>query len=111
MNLMEAEHVKKKYQIIQSSLQEDSVAFKSSLTRIEEAIGKQESEIRHLKVSVFQSGLSEASTHTLLHECVLQAIHGEALGLRDVTRGTLVRQELDAVNVAKAREEEVQDLR
>jgi hypothetical protein len=41
----------------------------------------------------------------------LQAIHGEALGLRDATRGTLVRQELDAVNMAKAREKEVQDLR
>jgi hypothetical protein len=51
MNLMEAEHVKKKYQIIQSSLQEDGVAFENSLVRIEEAIRKQESEIRHLKVS------------------------------------------------------------
>lgn len=88
MNLMEAEHVRKKYQIIQGSLLEDSVAFESSLVKIEEAIRKQESEIRHLK-----------------------AVYGEALGLRDVTKGTLVRQELNAVNMAKVREKEVQDLR
>jgi hypothetical protein len=57
MNLMEAEHVRKKYQIIQGSLLEDSVAFESSLVKTEEAIRKQESEIRHLKVS----GFSEVS--------------------------------------------------
>jgi hypothetical protein len=57
MNLMEAEHIKKKYQIIQSSLQEDSVTFESSLQKIEEAIRKQESEVRHLKVG----GRSEVS--------------------------------------------------
>ncbi|PNF16323.1 hypothetical protein B7P43_G10836, partial [Cryptotermes secundus] len=88
MNLMEAEHVRKKYQIIQGSLLDDSVAFESSLVKIEEAIRKQESEIRHLK-----------------------AVYGEALGLRDATKGTLVRQELSAVNMAKVREKEVQDLR
>jgi hypothetical protein len=42
---------------------------------------------------------------------VLQAVYGEALGLRDATKGTLVRQELSAVNMTKIREKEVQDLR
>lgn len=42
---------------------------------------------------------------------MLQEVYGEALGSRDVTKGTLVRQELDAVNMAKSREKEVQDLR
>lgn len=111
MNLMEAEHVRKKYEIIQGSLLDDSVAFESSLVKIEEAIRKQESEIRHLKVS----GCSEVSflrqTDRLLHESVLQAVYGEALGLRDATKSTLVRQELSAVNMAKVREKEVQDLR
>jgi hypothetical protein len=42
---------------------------------------------------------------------VLQGIYDEALGLRDTTRGTLVKQELTAVKIAKAREKELQDLR
>ena len=50
MNLMEAQHIKKKYRIIQSNLLEDSIAFESTLMRIEEAIKKQESEMIHLKV-------------------------------------------------------------
>lgn len=51
MNLMEAEHIKKKYRIIQSNLLEDSVAFESTLMKIEEAITTQESEMMHLKIS------------------------------------------------------------
>jgi len=50
MNLMEAQHIKKKYRIIQSNLLEDSIAFESTLMKIEEAIKKQESEMIHLKV-------------------------------------------------------------
>ena len=50
MNMMEAEHIKKKYRIIQSNLLEDSVAFESTLMKIEEAITTQESEMMHLKV-------------------------------------------------------------
>lgn len=50
MNLMEAQHIKKKYRIIQSNLLEDSIAFESTLVKIEEAIKKQESEMIHLKV-------------------------------------------------------------
>ncbi|GFG29927.1 hypothetical protein Cfor_09945 [Coptotermes formosanus] len=88
MNLMEAEHIKKKYRIIQSNLLEDSVAFESTLMKIEEAIQKQESEMMHLK-----------------------AIYGEALGLRDSTRGILLRQEVSAVNMARIREKQLEDLR
>jgi len=50
MNLMEAQHIKKKYRIIQSNLLEDSIAFESTLMKIEEEIKKQESEMIHLKV-------------------------------------------------------------
>jgi hypothetical protein len=52
MNLMEARHIRKKYRIIQSNLLEDSITFESTLMKIEEAIKKQESEMRHLKVRV-----------------------------------------------------------
>ena len=52
MNLMEAQHIKKKYRIIQNNLLEDSIAFESTLLKIEEAIKKQESEMIHLKVRV-----------------------------------------------------------
>lgn len=62
MNLMEAEHVQKKYRIIQGSLLEDRVAFESSLVKVEENIKKQEAEIRHLKVSDGRRGnLSETT--------------------------------------------------
>lgn len=56
MNLMEAEHIKKKYRIIQGNLLEDSVAFESTLMKIEEAIKKQESEMMHLKVRTKYTG-------------------------------------------------------
>jgi septation ring formation regulator EzrA len=73
MNLMEAEHVQKKYRIIQGSLLEDRVAFESSLVKIEEDIKKQEAEIRHLKVSNGWTGyVSEATdrkTDLLLCVC------------------------------------------
>ncbi|XP_069678804.1 outer dynein arm-docking complex subunit 3 [Periplaneta americana] len=88
MNLMEAEYVRKKYRIIRASLLEDSVEFESSLVKIEEAIKKQEVEINRLR-----------------------NIYGEALDLRDVTKGMLVRQEVNAINTAKAREKELQNLR
>ncbi|KAJ9583182.1 hypothetical protein L9F63_022482 [Diploptera punctata] len=88
MNLMEAQHVRKKYRIIRNSLLNDSVHFESTLLKIEEAIKKQETEVNQLK-----------------------EVYSEAVGLRDVTRGTLTRQELNAVNAAKSREKELQDLR
>ena len=46
-----------------------------------------------------------------MNQFKFQEVYSEALGLRDVTRGTLTRQELNAINDAKAREKELQDLR
>ena len=51
MNFMEAEHVRKKYRIIRTSLLDDSVEFESTLVKIEDAIKKQEAEINQLKVN------------------------------------------------------------
>jgi len=65
MNLMEAEHVQKKYRIIKGSLLEDRVAFESSLVKIEEVLKKQEAEIRHLKVSDWWRGDLSEATHRL----------------------------------------------
>jgi len=72
MNLMEAEHVKKKYQVIQGSLLEDSVTFESSLMKIKEAMKKQEAEIRHLKVSGRDRGdlLGATDRKTVVYVCV-----------------------------------------
>ncbi|CAG2059639.1 unnamed protein product, partial [Timema podura] len=66
MNMMEAEHVKKKYRAIRNSLLDDSVSFESSLKKLEKSIQKQEMEIKHL-----------------------QKINKEALDLRDTTRNML----------------------
>ena len=52
MNLMEAEHVRKKYRIIRGRLLDDSVEFESTLVKMEEAIQTQESEIKQLKVTL-----------------------------------------------------------
>jgi len=42
---------------------------------------------------------------------VLQAIYGEAVGLRDSTRGILLRQEVSAVSMTRTREKQLEDLR
>jgi hypothetical protein len=42
---------------------------------------------------------------------MLQTIYGEALGLRDSTRGVLLRQEVSAVNMTRMREKQLEDLR
>jgi hypothetical protein len=42
---------------------------------------------------------------------VLQDIYGEAVGLRDSTRGILLRQEVSAVSMTRTREKELEDLR
>lgn len=50
MNMMEAEHMRKKYRAIRASLLEDSVFFESTLKKLEQNIMKQETEIKHLQV-------------------------------------------------------------
>lgn len=47
---MEAEHIRKKYRAIKSSLMNDSEKFESSLLELEQAISDQEIEINKLKV-------------------------------------------------------------
>ncbi|GLG99741.1 Uncharacterized protein GBIM_06138 [Gryllus bimaculatus] len=88
MNMMEAEHIKKKYCSIRSSLLEDSVHFESSLLKLEGDIQKQEKEIQHL-----------------------QGIHKEALELRDMTKGTLMKQEIMALNAGKNRDRQLVEFR
>lgn len=86
--MMEAEHVNKKYKTIRIHLLSDSVEFESSLRKLEQDIQKQENEIKHLEV-----------------------INKEALGLRDITKGTLLRQEIAALNAGKSRDNQLQDFR
>lgn len=88
MNTMEAEHVNKKYKMIQSQLLSESVEFESCLKKLEEEISKQKVEIEHLRI-----------------------VNKEALGLRDITKGTLLKHEISALNAAKNRENQLQDFR
>ncbi|XP_068082941.1 golgin subfamily A member 6-like protein 26 [Anabrus simplex] len=88
MNMMEAEHVKKKYRSIRSDLLDDSVEFESSLEKIEQMIQNQEKEIIHL-----------------------EEINKEALDLRDMTKGTLMKQEVMALNAGKARDRQLIEFR
>nr|CAD7256230.1 unnamed protein product [Timema shepardi] len=88
MNMMEAEHVKKKYRAIRNSLLDDSVSFESSLKKLEKSIQKQGMEIKRL-----------------------QKINKEALDLRDTTRNMLSKQEMNALNAGKARDRQLQDFR
>ncbi|XP_054272979.1 outer dynein arm-docking complex subunit 3 [Macrosteles quadrilineatus] len=88
MNMMEAEHMRKKYRAIRASLLEDSVLFESTLNKLEHNIMKQETEIRHL-----------------------QAINREALDLRDSTKGILLRQEVAVMNAGKSRERQLMELK
>lgn len=49
---MEADHMRKKYRSIRSSLLQDGVAYESTLKKLEDDLLKQESEIQHLEVSL-----------------------------------------------------------
>ncbi|XP_075227924.1 coiled-coil domain containing protein 151 [Lycorma delicatula] len=88
MNQMEADHMRKKYCSIRSSLLQDGVAYESTLKKLEEDLLKQESEIQHL-----------------------EGINKEAIGLRESTKGLLMRQEMIAMNAAKSRDRQMQELR
>ncbi|KAJ1523499.1 hypothetical protein ONE63_001351 [Megalurothrips usitatus] len=88
MNMMEADHVKRKYLSIRASLLDDSVEFESSLRNMEDVIMKQELEIKHL-----------------------EEINNEALALRDSTKTMLLRQEASAMSISKARERQLQEFK
>ncbi|XP_034233396.1 coiled-coil domain-containing protein 151 [Thrips palmi] len=88
MNMMEADHVKRKYLSIRASLLDDSVEFESSLRNMEDVIVKQDQEIKHL-----------------------EDINNEALALRDSTKSMLLRQEASAMSISKARERQLQEFK
>ncbi|EEB12866.1 Spindle assembly checkpoint component MAD1, putative [Pediculus humanus corporis] len=88
MNMMEAEHINKKYKTICLHLLSESVEFESTLKKLEDEIEKQNAEIQQL-----------------------QLINKEAVGLRDATKGTLLRHEITALNAGKNRENQLQDFR
>lgn len=84
----EAEHIRKKYRGIKASLMNDSEKFESSLLELEQAIMEQQAEINKL-----------------------EAIHKEAISMRDNTKFILTRQE-QATNYAnRARDRQAIDFR
>lgn len=85
---MEAEHIRKKYRAIKSSLLSDSEKFESSLIELEESIHEQQAEINRL-----------------------QEINSEALQMRDATKMILQRQEQSAHGATKSRERQSLDFR
>lgn len=88
MSMMEADLVNKKYKTICLHFLSDRVKFDSSLQKIEEEINKQNEEMKQL-----------------------EKVNKEALGLRDLTKGTLLRHEISALNAAKHREGQYRDFR
>ncbi|KAK7580718.1 hypothetical protein V9T40_001347 [Parthenolecanium corni] len=88
INIMEVEHLRKKYRTIKSQLVDESVGFESTLRKLEEKIYQQETEISHL-----------------------QDAFEEATNLRNKTYETLAEQEKKLAEVRKTREMEIEDLR
>ncbi|XP_035892257.1 coiled-coil domain-containing protein 151 [Anopheles stephensi] len=85
---MEAEHIRKKYRGIKSSLMRDAEKFESSLLELEQAITEQQAEINKL-----------------------EEVHKEAVQMRDSTKTILQRQEQTTHYSNKAREKQAQDFR
>ncbi|XP_046398924.1 outer dynein arm-docking complex subunit 3 [Ischnura elegans] len=88
MSVAEACHVRRKYRSIRSGLLEDSASYESTLRRLEESLQKQEEEIKRQ-----------------------QEVNKEAVSLRDATKGSLLRQEEEALMVGKEREQKLQECR
>lgn len=84
----EAEHIRKKYRGIKASLMNDSEKFESSLLDLEHAIMEQQAEINKL-----------------------EAIHQEALSMRDTTKYILTRQEQATSYANRARDRQAADFR
>lgn len=85
---MEAEHIRKKYRGIKSALMNDSEKFESSLLELEQAIMEQQAEINKL-----------------------EAIHKEAMSMRDTTKYILQRQEMASNCSNRARDRQAIDFR
>lgn len=84
----EAEHIRKKYRGIKASLMNDSEKFESSLLDLEHAIMEQQAEINKL-----------------------EAIHKEAISMRDTTKFILSRQEGATTYASRARDRQAIDFR
>lgn len=85
---MEAEHIRKKYRGIKAALMNDSEKFESSLLELEQAIMEQQAEINKL-----------------------EAIHKEAMSMRDTTKYILQRQEMASNCSNRARDRQAIDFR
>lgn len=88
MQWNEAEHIRKKYRSIKSSLMMDSERFESTLLKMEAAIREQQQEINKL-----------------------QAVYQEALQMRDSTKSVLSKQEQTTIASNKSRERQAQEFR
>ncbi|XP_025602715.2 outer dynein arm-docking complex subunit 3 [Athalia rosae] len=85
---MEADTVRKKYRGVRSSLKADAALYASSLRTLEDNIQEQKMEINRL-----------------------QDVKKEAIHLRDITKGTLMKQEVEAMNTSKQRDGVILDYR
>ncbi|XP_043276162.1 uncharacterized protein [Venturia canescens] len=85
---MEADTVRKKYRNVRSNLKADAASYVSSLRNLENSIREQEIEIKQL-----------------------QNVKEEAIELRDTTKETLTKQEIEAMNTSKARDLVILDYR
>lgn len=84
----EAEHIRKKYRSIKSSLMGDSENFESSLVELEQSLVAQETELDRLR-----------------------RIYEEAVEMRDSTKLVLLKQEQQANTSTKIREKQAIDFR
>ncbi|XP_058809514.1 outer dynein arm-docking complex subunit 3 [Phymastichus coffea] len=85
---MEADTVRKKYRSVRASLKADASFYASYLDSLEESIREQQSEINRL-----------------------QNVKAEAIALRDTTKETLTKQEIEAMHTTKERETVIQEYR
>lgn len=84
----EAEHVRKKYKSIKTSLMTDAERFEKSLLELEDALREQQADIHRM-----------------------QEVHREAIQMRDATKVVLLRQEHNAHTSSKSRERQAVDFR
>lgn len=84
----EAEHIRKKYRAIKSSLMMDSEKFESTLLQLEHAIREQQQEINQLN-----------------------SVHQEAQQMRDTTKSILSKQEQTTISSNKTRDRQSQEFR
>ncbi|XP_034948178.1 golgin subfamily A member 6-like protein 6 [Chelonus insularis] len=85
---MEADTVRKKYRSVRATLKSDAAFYVSSLQKLEQSVKEQDAEIKQL-----------------------QQVKEEAVGLRDITKETLMHQQIEAMNKSKERDNIILDYR